>query len=98
MNIQDRVEHTLKAAGVTYRFIPLPEDLPMTITAHMAFHKDTMEHAMATIVYKTEKGLIAATKRGDTQIDEKKLRELVSVKQLVFATPEELASIGTDVG
>ncbi|HCM37465.1 MAG: Tryptophan-tRNA ligase [Candidatus Gottesmanbacteria bacterium GW2011_GWB1_43_11] len=98
MNIQDRVEHTLKAAGVTYRFIPLPEDLPMTITDHTAFHKDTLEHAMATIVYKTEKGLIAVTKRGDTQIDEKKLRELAGVKQLIFATKEELVFLGTDVG
>lgn len=96
MNLKTKIEQVLKSAGVSYRFIPLPENLPPDIASHMAFHKDTLEHAMATIVYKTEKGLIAAIKRADTQIDEKKLKRLVGVSQLLFATYEDLSSIGTN--
>lgn len=98
MNIKELIEEKLKKAGVKYQFIPLPENLPLDIASHIAFHHSTMEHAMATIVYKTEKGLIAAIKRADTQIDQEKLKKLVGVKTLIFATKEDLYSLGVDVG
>lgn len=94
MEIYKRVEQLLKQAGVKYRFIPLPENLPMDIASHMAFHHDTLEHAMATILYRTEKGLIAAVKRADTEIDEHQLQTLAGVKSMKFASNEDLASLG----
>lgn len=98
MNLIDKIEEKLNQAGVKYRLIPLPENLPLDIASHIAFHHSTMEHAMATIVYKTEKGLIAAIKRADTQIDQEKLKKLAGVKTLNFATKENLRSLGVDVG
>lgn len=97
-DLKSIVEQKLKNAGVGYRFIPLPEDLPLDIASHVAFHGIKMENAMATIIYRTEKGLIGAVKRADTQIDLKKLKKLVDVTELVFASPEDLAQLGVEVG
>ena len=98
MKLNEKIEALLKEKNISYRFIPLPENLPLTIEAHMKFHRATMDHAMATIVYKTEKGLIAAVKRADTQINLEKLKKAAGVTELVFATPEELKNLRTEVG
>lgn len=97
-NLKDVIEQKLKKAGVTYRFIPLPEDLPPDVPSHAAFHGIKLANAMATILYRTEKGIIGATKRSDTQIDEQKLKKLAGVNDLVFASKEDLKKLGTEVG
>ena len=98
MNLKDKIEKILKEKKVEYKFIPLPEDLPMDVPSHVAFHGIKMENAMATMLYKTEKGIIGATKRADTQIDQEKLKKLAGVSELVFASKEDLGKLGTEVG
>lgn len=97
-NLKDQIENKLKAAGAECRFIPLPEDLPIDIASHVAFHKITLAQAMATILYKTETGFIAAVKRADTQIDEEKLKTLAAVTTLAYASKEDLAQLGAESG
>lgn len=97
-NLPSQIETQLKKAGVKYRLIPLPENLPIDIASHVAFHRIKIEQAMATILYRTEKGLIGAVKRADTQIDQDKLKKLVGVEELTFASKEDLDSLGVEVG
>ncbi len=98
MNLKDNIEKILNKQKVAYRFISLPEDLPSDVPSHAAFHGIKMANAMATILYRTEKGIIGATKRADTQIDQEKLKQLVGVKELNFAAKEDLKKLGTEVG
>lgn len=98
MNLKDKIEKILKEKKVDYKFIPLPEDLAPDVPSHAAFHGITMKNAMATILYRTEKGIIGATKRADTQIDQEKFKTVAGVTQLAFASKEELKSLGTEVG
>ncbi len=98
MNLKDRIESILKKKGIEYRFIPLPEQLPMDIASHVKFHGIKLKNAMATILYKTEKGIIAAVKRADTQINLEKLKKVSGVNGLTFATPDDLHALGTEVG
>jgi len=96
--MKDKIEKLLKDAGVAYEFIPLPEDLPMDVPSHMNFYKDTLEHALATMIYKTEKGFIAVSRRGDTKVNSKKLRKFLGIKRLSLATEEEMKSLGLTPG
>ncbi len=98
MNIHNLIEKKLKDSGLEYRFIPLPESLPPDIASHAKFHGIGMENAMATILYSTEKGMIAAVKRADTQIDEKKLKHVAGINQLKYATKNDLELLGVASG
>ncbi len=98
MKLKDKMEDTLKKAGVAFRFISLPENLPPDIASHAKFHNIKMENAMATILYRTEMGIIGAVKRADTQIDEKKLRRVAGVDQLTYATKNDLDALGVESG
>lgn len=97
-NLKNIIEKKLKKADVGYRFIPLPEDLAPDVPSHAAFHGIKMANAMATILYRTEKGMIAAVKRADTQIDEKKLKDIAVVNTLVYATRKDLDELGVESG
>jgi len=83
----------LKKIGIQHEYIPLPEDLPLDVGSHVAFHKITMQDAIPTLVYRTEKGLIAVQKRADTTINAKKLKDLVGITRLSLASPEELEQL-----
>ena len=98
MNLNDKIEKILKDKKVKYTFIPLPEDLARDVPSHAAFHHIKLDQAMTTILYKTEKGLIAAVKRADTQVNESKLKQLADVKQLIFAKKEDLDTLGVETG
>jgi len=98
MNLKNKIEKLLKEKKVAYEFIPLPEDLASDVPSHAAFHGIKMANAMVTILYRTEKGIIGATKRADTQIDEQKLKQIAGVTQLVFASKNDLERLGTEVG
>lgn len=98
MNLKDKIEKILKEKKVDYKFIPLPEDLAPDVASHAAFHGIKMENAMATILYKTERGIIGATKRADTQVDEEKLKKSAGVTQLIFASKQDLHALGTEPG
>ncbi len=98
MKLKDRIETLLKEKNVGYTFIPLPEDLAPDVPSHAAFHGIQLANAMVTILYKTENGIIAATKRADTHIDERRLKKAAQVRQLTFASKEDLASLGVVPG
>ncbi len=98
MNLKDKIEKILTDKKVTYRFISLPEDLPPDVPSHAAFHGIEMKNAMTTILYRTEKGVIGAVKRADTQVDQEKLKMVAGVKQLAFAPKKDLEELGTETG
>ncbi len=98
MNLKDKIKNILDDKKVEYTFIPLPEELAPDVPSHAAFHGIKMKNAMVTILYRTEKGIIGVTKRADTQIDQEKLKKVAGVKKLVFASKEDLHSLGTEVG
>lgn len=93
-----KIEEKLKSAGVRYDLIPLPEDLPIDIPSHVMFHKISFSQATATILYKTEKGIVAVQRRSDTKFNIEKLRKALDVQQLDFATKEDLQVLGTEPG
>ncbi len=93
-----KVREKLDQAGVAYEFIPLPDDLPADVQSHMKFHGRELKYAMPNMVFKTEKGLIVAQRRADTQIDSKKLKKLLGVQRLSLADEKELESLGLKPG
>lgn len=98
INLKAKNEASLKKAGMQFEFIPLPEDLAIDVESHVRFHGIEMKEAIPTLIYKTEKGLIAVQRRADTKISLEKVKELVGVKQLVFAQKEDLYSLGVETG
>lgn len=97
-NLINKLEEKLKAAGVEYDLIPLPADLPLDIPSHVMFHKISFSQATATILYKTEKGIVAVQRRSDTKFNIEKLKQALGVKQLEFAGEKELQELGTSAG
>lgn len=98
MNLKNEIGSILQKKKADFRFIPLPVELPPDIPSHAAFHGIKLANAMTTILYKTEKGMIGAVKRADTQIDEEKLKRLAGVTQLHYASKQDLASLGVEAG
>lgn len=98
MTLKEIAEQKLIGSGVQYSFIPLPEDLPLDLPAHIAFHKITFREAVPTLIYHTEKGLIAVQRRADTKLNVKKLKELVGIKRFNMASPEDLVALDTEPG
>lgn len=92
------LEEKLKNAGVEYDLIPLPPDLPIDIPSHVMFYKISFSQATATILYKTEKGIIAVQRRADTKFNLEKVKSAIGVKQLEFATDTDLKKLGTESG
>ncbi|NLB34973.1 MAG: proline--tRNA ligase [Elusimicrobia bacterium] len=54
------------------------------------FMKMPAERFIKTLIYKTEKGLIAALIRGDAELNERLLKAAVGVEDLTMASPEEI--------
>lgn len=98
MNLTDKIEKILKEKKVDYKFIPLPEDLAPDVPSHAVFHGIPMKQAMTTILYRTDKGIIAAVKRADTKVDTEKLKALAAVTQLQFASEDDLKELHVEVG
>lgn len=97
-DLMNKIKDNFDSAGIKYEFIQLPEDIAMDIRVHMKFHGQDLRQAMPNIVFKTEKGLIVAQRRGDTQIDNKKLKALAGVKRLSMASEDDLKSLGLEPG
>ncbi len=97
-NLKDEIEENFKSQGVKYFFTPLPKDLENSSAAHIKYMDIKDEEAVSTILYQTEKGLIAVQRRMDTLIDEEKLKKLVGVSKLSFAKSEDLDKLGVEKG
>jgi prolyl-tRNA synthetase len=61
-----------------------------TIEQVSDFLKVPPRQLVKTIIYKTDKGFIAALVRGDHEVNEPKLRRAAQVESLAMATPEEI--------
>lgn len=88
----------LKLAGIKHQLIDIPSDLTPDMETHMKFHRRPLGEALPTMIYKTEKGLIAAQRRGDMRINTDKLKKLAGIKQLAVASKADLASLGVKPG
>lgn len=97
-NLMSKIKNQLDQAGIKYEFTKLPDDISMEVSVHMKFHDKGLKLAMTNIVLKTEKGLVVIQKRGDSQIDNKKLKKLLGVQRLSLANKEELEKHGLQPG
>jgi tryptophanyl-tRNA synthetase len=97
-NLKVKIEEELHKAGISHQFIALPPELPLDLEAHVKFHGIELKDALPTLVFQTEKGLVVVQKSGNRKIDNRKLKEVLGVKRLSFASPEQLAELGTEVG
>lgn len=96
--LKEKIEKLLKEANIQYKLIPLPKDIAMDVDVHMKFHGKNLNLAMPNIVLKTEKGLIVVQRRGDTQLDNEKIKKAAEVEHVSFATKEDLQRIGLEPG
>jgi tryptophanyl-tRNA synthetase len=96
--MKQQIEKLLTAQNIQFEFIPLPENLPLDVESHVEFHHIQLKDALPTVIFKTEKGLIAAQRRADTRIASKGLKRLAGVDSLRIATDEELESLGLKPG
>lgn len=97
-NLKDQIEEKLKKAKIGYEFIPLPEDLPMDIESHVKFHGIELKDAIPTLIFRTEKGLVAVQRREDTKLNMEKVKKVIGVKQLVFAEESDIEKLGAKKG
>lgn len=97
-DLLSKIKDKLDQAGIKYELIKLPEDLAMDVDVHMKFHGKDLKFAMPNMVLKTEKGFFVVQRRGDTQIDNRKLKKLLGVQRLSLANKEELEKFGLEPG
>ncbi len=97
-DLMSKIKAQLEKAGVKHEFTKLPDDISMAVDVHMKFHGKNIRFAMTNMVLKTEKGLVVIQKRGDSQIDNKKLKKLLGIQRLSLANKEELATHGLAPG
>ena len=98
MITRDDVLKVLNDAHIAYEQLKLPDGISLDVVDHMRFHGRTMKYALATMIYVTEKGMVAVQRRGDTKVSSKKLRETLGVKRLRLANPDELGTLGYTAG
>ena len=96
--VSDRTLSQLDEKKLKYQLIPLPKDIDLDIASHMRFHGRSMKHALATMIYHTEKGIIALQRRGDTRVSSKKIRQNLKITRLRLVTEDELRSLGYNPG
>ncbi|MBI3980624.1 tryptophan--tRNA ligase [Candidatus Microgenomates bacterium] len=97
-SLKEKIAEQLKRAKIEHEFIVLPEDLPSDSLSHVRYLGIAIKEAVPTILYRTEKGLIAAQRCMDSMIDEEKLKKLAGAKQLTFATKKDLEELGLESG
>lgn len=97
-NLKNDIEKKLKNAGADYSFTPIPESLPLDVASHAAYLKISMSQALATLLYRTDKGIVAVQRGADRKVDEAKLRELLGVKKLEMAKKQDLEELGVESG
>jgi prolyl-tRNA synthetase len=77
----------------TREFLPV-EEIPTpgahTIEQVSDFLQVPPRQLLKTIIYRTEKGFLAALVRGDHEVNESKLRRAAQAESLEMATPEEI--------
>src|SRR5687768_13636485 len=96
--LMEKIKQQLDQAGLLHEFTKLPDDISLEVDVHMKFHGKDIKLAMTNMVLKTEKGLVVVQKRGDSQIDNKKLKKILGVQRLSLANKEEMAQYGLEPG
>lgn len=97
-NFKPIIENRFQELNFEYQFIRLPDNISIEMEEHMQFHGASMKHALATLVFKTERGLVAVQKRGDTQIDNKKLKAVLKTQKLRVANQDEMEQLELETG
>ena len=97
-NLYEKIIEKLNSISADYELIKLPEDIDDSVEEHMAFHGDDMSKANVNLVYKTDKGFVVIQKRGDTHIDNKKLRKVLGSSSVRFANEDEMGQLGLEPG
>lgn len=92
------IEKQLQSKAVKHGFIPLPKDMEKNPQNKMSCLNISARDVISTLVYWADGNLIALQKRADTKVDEDKVKKLLSLRTLRFATKDELAEIGTEIG
>ena len=98
MRLTDKVKEVLDKSKLEYKLLPLPEDISVELVDHVRFHGIRLKDAVPTLIYKTEKGMIAVQRRADCKLAMRKLKELVGVKRLGFVEEADLTALGTRSG
>lgn len=96
--MKQRIEKILRGSGVEYKLLPLPKDISLDLAEHVKFHGIQTKEAVPTLIFKTEKGMIAVQRRADCKLDMKKLKDLVGVKRLGFVEESDLKDLDTKAG
>lgn len=99
MNILDQIKKKLDTEHANYTLHKVPEGTGTSVAEHIkAFNLDFSD-GCATLIFSTENGFIALMRRDDCKIDNKKLKKELGVKNVRFATAEELKQVtGFEVG
>jgi tryptophanyl-tRNA synthetase len=98
MKLKDTIENILKGKNVAHTFIPLPNEKLIDLEGHAKLLGIEVKQIVSTLIYRTNKGMIAVQRRADTKVDEKKLKSVSDVTELVLANAEDLVSLGVERG
>jgi len=98
MNVKNIVKPVLNNNNVTFKFISLPNERLVDIDAHAKLFGIEVKQIVSTLIYKTDRGLVAVQRRADMKVDIKKLCDVLNVPGAVLATGRELASLGVERG
>lgn len=97
-NIKEEIAKNLNKKGIKHEFISLPDDMSLDTASHIEFHGIKLEESVPTLICNTEKGFVAIQKRSDTQVNLKKLKSLIGIKRLEFASTDDLKRLGVEPG
>lgn len=93
MNKLNEIKQTLDKNNIAYKLHKVPPGTGTSVDEHIkAFGLDYSD-GCATIIYKTGTGFIALLRRDDTKVKNRQLKKAAGVKDITFATPEQLESV-----
>src|SRR6186997_3009023 len=86
-----KYDHSLNELGIKHSFIEHP--LFIEVRDVMEFLKLPMKESSATLVMKADDSYIAIIRRGDTELDLEKTKEILGVKKLRIASRDEFTNL-----
>lgn len=98
MNYLEKIKKILDDQKINYKFNQLPQDLSTDTLDHIKYLGIDEKQSVPTLIFTTDKGLVAIQKRTDTKIDSKKLKLALGVKSANMANEDILHSLGLEKG
>ncbi|MDE0243378.1 MAG: hypothetical protein OYG31_01550 [Candidatus Kaiserbacteria bacterium] len=88
----DRIRALLDDRGISYKY--MEHDSGVTSEDMVRIRKDySLSEGAKALILKTDGGFVQVVVPGDKKFQNKKLRSAAGVRQVRFATPDELATI-----